>query len=119
MRYLYALVGVGFMGLALLYAYLLQSSQTQIHPSLGTFGAPLVPVIVFAFGAYLAMRQSSRPVQARIATASRIAALAGLAALLLSAALGSHFGTGDRVVLLLVGAIVATVTVLLLRANLR
>jgi len=117
MRYVHTLMGVGFMGLALFYAYLLQSSQTQISPSLGAFGAPLVPIVVFAFGLYLAVRGSARPALARSAAVSRIVALGGLAAMLFSAAFGSHFGTGDRVLLLLVGTVVGTVTALLLRAG--
>jgi peptidoglycan/LPS O-acetylase OafA/YrhL len=119
MRYVYALVGAGFMVLATFYGFLLRSSQTQIHPSLGAFGAVLTVVTVFTFGVYLLLRESSRRPLARVAAASRIAACGSLAALTLSAGFGSHFSTADRVVLLLVGAVLGAVTVLLVRAGLR
>lgn len=76
-------------------------------------------VAVFTVGAYLLLRQSSRPAIARIGAVCRIAASACLAALTLSAGFGNHFASADRVVLFLAGAVLVAVTVLLVRAECR
>lgn len=114
MRYFPLLLGAAFLLLVLFSAAQLADGSVQPHPSLGRTGSVLALLTVAAFGASLVGRALPARVSPRTTQSLRIAAFAGLAALLLRAGFdAAAFSVGDRVVLLFLGGLIALLAVLL------
>lgn len=120
MRHFHRVLGIGFVLLALGSAACLISGYAIPDTSLGPGRSLLALFVVLAFGVSLILRSLSPHVPERAIGVSRIAALAGLGLLLLLSGFDAgRFSTGDRVVLLFVGAVVALAAAVLVHAVFR
>jgi hypothetical protein len=107
MRYLFAVIGGVTLLLVVWSITDMLSGKAEAHPSLGVTGSVLVFVALAGVGVSLILRAFRHRVPANVIIGSKILGYGPLgAALLVSGFRSDYFGTGDRVVLLLVGSVV-------------